>query len=78
MPFAPGPPEWNRMNSDGTTTATHIGILPLNRPSTSSITKTAAKPNAEARRSPSLRPISGDRKPPKMPHTLNTSAPMVA
>ena len=23
LPLAPGPPEWNRMNSDGTATASH-------------------------------------------------------
>jgi len=42
------------------------------------MTNTAAKPNADARRSPSRRPMTGDRKPPKMPQMLNTSAPSVA
>ncbi|MNV72117.1 hypothetical protein D3C71_1651790 [compost metagenome] len=66
------------MNSEGTMTATHSGILPWKVPRISSIRNTAAKPNADARRNPSLRPMYGDKKPPKMPNTLNTRAPMVA
>ncbi|MCY1376461.1 hypothetical protein D9M69_639510 [compost metagenome] len=66
------------MNSDGTTTASHSGILPWKVPRISSIRNTAANPNAEARRRPSLRPMKGDRNPPKMPKMLNTSAPIVA
>ncbi len=66
------------MNSEGTATASQMGMRPLNRPSTSSIRNTSAKPKAEARRRPSRRPMTGDRKPPTMPNTLNTSAPSVA
>ncbi|MNF13266.1 hypothetical protein D3C80_2150380 [compost metagenome] len=66
------------MNSEGTITASQVGMVSWNRPMMTSMTKTAPKPMAEALRKPSTRPMTGEENPPMMPNTLNTSVPSMA